>query len=135
MKNILIKILLLLPIILPAQDLTVKKKKGKYGFYLNKKKVNENSYDDIDKLSTKDYLVKIDEKWGVVDSLGIEVIECKYDSIEYNFQGDYTVVKDKKWGIINKEDEEILEIKYQKIDHYIEDSIALLKLNDEWWIW
>lgn len=134
MKKILILFLCIAPIILVGQELKIKKKGKKKYFYLDKKKINQKGYDQI-KNTYKGYHLVKDIKWGVVDSLGVEIINCKYDSIYYNLNDFYVVQLEEKCGIINQQEEEILEIKYQEIDHYIKDSIAIVKLDDKWGVW
>ena len=123
----------MIPFSVKGQELKIKKKKRKLVFYLDNKKVNDKSYTKADKLYNDFYLVK-NEKWGVVNNMGNEVIECKYDSISYNSKGLFKVLNKGFYGIISDENKIIVDIKYQDIDHYSKDSTALVKAEDKWGI-
>lgn len=117
-----------------AQTLTPKEKRGKYGFFQNKKKVIDYQYDDITYKYDNMYGVKKDNKWGVVTTEGIQTIECKYDDLSFNWGGGLTVSKEGKFGVVNANDSLIADFKYDGIDYYYQDSIALVKYEGKWGI-
>lgn len=65
-----------------------------------------------------------DDKYGVVDAKGDEVIRAKYDNIMNLGNGEFAVLKNKKWGVVNAKDEEIIPFDY--------DSAEPIKLGDNY---
>ena len=57
-------------------------------------------------------------KWGCVDWIGNEVIECKYDNVLDFRDGLAEVELNGKWGIIDKSGNEVIECKYDGIDMF-----------------
>lgn len=65
-----------------------------------------------------------DDKYGVVDDKGDEVIRAKYDNIINLGNGEFAVEKNDKWGVVNVKDEEIIPFDY--------DFAASIKLGDNY---
>lgn len=129
---ITILVLYLLPPLTFGQTLKTKKKKGNYYFYLDNKKVNTKPYTEIKKIYTENYHLVKANRWGLVDSLGNEIVSCKYDSISHAKDNYFIARLNDKYGVINKDDNIILDVKFQDIDYYYKDSIALVKIDDKW---
>lgn len=117
---------------LNAQNVTFKEKNGKYGFFQKRKKVLEYQYDDVVNRKNDVFAVKKDQKWGIVNSEGVEVISCKYDTIMINGDRGFIVNDNGKFGVIDIDENILLEKKYENIDHYYGDSLALVKYEGVW---
>lgn len=58
--------------------------------------------------------INADNKCGVVNDKGEEVIRPKYDGIRNLGKGEFAAKKGDKWGIINEKDETILDFDYEE---------------------
>lgn len=66
-----------------------------------------------------------DNKYGVVNDEGEEIIRPKYDAIVNLGNGEFVAKKGDKWGIINEKDETILDFDYEE---------GCLKMGDNYFI-
>ena len=76
-------------------------------------------------------ITMLDEKFGIINSNGEEVVECIFDDIKENIiEGkDWLKVKvNGKYGIINSKGEIIVDLKYSKIESF-NDGMALVERN------
>lgn len=82
-------------------------------------KFNRNKNDDKNKeltVSDANFKIQSYNGWGLVDTLGKNVTECKYDNI-YHLNDKFYAAKFKgKMGIINNEDQEITELIYDDVE-------------------
>lgn len=87
-------------------------------------------------------VVKIDEKWGIINQKGIAIIPPKYDKIE-SFQGGYAKVRIKGFnGLSNLKGELIVQPDYEFISYAGEglfrveqgDKIGYFDVNGQW-VW
>jgi hypothetical protein len=85
-------------------------------------------YDAIGKLSEGMISVKVNRKYGFVDSNGRQVIAPKYDFVDVFSKGTAIVQLGKKFGIINKSGKEIVPVKYDDIENFSE-GLAAVVLN------
>ncbi len=114
---------------------TPKFKKGKWGLVVGVQKVTDYKYDKI-KLNTSTYdqfFVKLEDRWGLLDIRGNELIPPLYESIEYHFNDFFIVGNNNKVGLVDVQNNLLIPIQYDEIDPYVfEDGAALVKLNEEW---
>jgi hypothetical protein len=112
-------LLLLIGFSAKAQELeSFEDKNGKWGFRDNNKKIIISAkYDEINSNYFLDgrVAVKLNEKWGVIDSLGNEITIFKYNDITCFNDGIAGVKLNDKWGAINKSGKEIVPIIYEDI--------------------
>lgn len=91
-------------------------KDGKKLFVVRKSEGCEVLYEDMDGNEYMDgYAVfrNSEDKYGVVDAEGNEVIRAKYSYLSNLGNGEFAATRDaNKWGVINAEDEEIIEFEY-----------------------
>jgi WG containing repeat len=75
--------------------------------------------------------VKINNKWGVIDSLSNIVVRPEYDKIErfYNDSTLYKVKKEGKWGIINVEGKELIKPMYDDVGSYCSHRTIKVESN------
>ena len=59
--------------------------------------------------------VNTEEKYGVTDKEGKQIIENKYSFIQYLWEDFFIVKNEEKFGIINSSDEKILEFEYDSL--------------------
>jgi hypothetical protein len=77
--------------------------------------------------------VRLNDKWGLIDETGKEVIPLKYDDIIFFSEGLVWVQLNDKWGLIDRTGKEVISLKYDNI--YIEDfpeGLAAVKLDGKW---
>lgn len=73
-------------------------------YYIEKdgSRVNKNSYDEIIQFSSNLAFVQKAERYGIINSLGVEVIPCKFQRIYFDTAlGIGAVYNGKAWGFIN----------------------------------
>ena len=69
------------------------------------------------KLVGKKLIVKLDDKYGVIDINNRQIIPTIYDEIIHDHTEDLFLVKDDKhWGILDSNGAEIIPLKYEKMD-------------------
>ena len=73
-----------------------------------------------------------DDKYGIVDTEGNEVIRAKYDNIINLGKGEFAVNKNDKWGIVNTNDEEIIDFDYSGIVYFKLADNYVMKDGDEY---
>lgn len=115
-----------------CQELTFAEKNGQYGFFLNEKMVLDFQYDSVHLELDGSYTVLKEEKWGVVNPMGEEVISCKYDDLHYLQWEKYLATYNGAKGIIDTTGTVILEFKYDEIDHFDSDTQYLVKYHGKW---
>lgn len=124
--------ILVLPMILNAQELRTRKKNGLIGFFEGKSQVIDYKYDEVEHKFLGFYLVRMDDKYGVVSEKGVEIVPCKYDSIADGPRLGYTVSKDGFQGVIDSTGLIVLDLIYDEVQYFYKDSIALVKYKGQW---
>ena len=75
---------------------------------------------------------KINDKWGLVDKNGIEIVQCQYDTIGLYSENSISVKKNNKWGWIEYGTwKEIVPCLYDEVGVISEGTYAV-KLNNKW---
>ena len=69
-------------------------------------------YEDARSFSEGIAAVKINDKWGIINNDGVELVAHKYDDIE-DCDDIIYVCKDGKWGYLDKEFDEACDLKYE----------------------
>jgi hypothetical protein len=106
----------------------------------NSKLITEKIYDDAIVFEDGFVAVKLNGKWGIITSLGIEITEIKYDNPHYTydidnnslfFDGLARVMHKGKWGYINKSGKEVIKLKFDYESDFSE-GIAAVQKNGKW---
>jgi serine/threonine protein kinase len=75
--------------------------------------------------------VKLNGKYGYIDTTGKEVIPLKYDYAQ-DFEKELAIVElNGKWGYIDKTGNEVIPIKYDNVRDF-EKELATVELNGKW---
>ena len=92
-------------------------------------KMFDKIYDDIDRIFPDGLAsVRLNGKWGFVDTTGSEVIPCKYD-YTYGFSNGLAKVElDGKWGYIDKTGRVVIPLKYDWVGDFSK-GVAKVNLN------
>jgi len=109
-------------------------KDNKYAFIDMKGKLVTIWYDNVDRFYSNKYLVvEKNNKKGVIDTTGAEVIKCEYDDINYASLSDFELiaVKKNKWGYINSSLMIVIPFKYDAAQAFSEGFAAVCQ-NDKW---
>jgi len=85
-------------------------------------------YDNAIKMSNQLYRVRKNNKLGVVDIHGNEIIPCLYDII-HEEGALYRVRKDNKWGVLDFSGKTIIPLEYDHLGNFKND-ISKVKKND-----
>jgi len=74
-------------------------------------------------------LVRLNDKWGVIDTLGRMVVPVKYEETRFILGDDLfiSVMQNSKWGVVNRKGITVLDVKYDSI--YIDHFKIAFKLN------
>lgn len=127
--------------IVEKEELIRIQKNGKFGYYSNKS--DQMPFIPFKYEAGKEFneglaSVKLDQKWGYIDSKGNEVINFKYDDAHKFIDGLALVKLNGKLGFIDKNGSEVIPCKYESfieglpmIENTIEftDGLALVRLN------
>lgn len=106
-------------------------KNGKRGFLHDYKEITPCIYDKELEYYFNNNLaeVRINNKWGVINQLGKEVIPCIYDSVSIFEYGLISVSKDGKYGVINDRGGEVIPCVYDGLN-VIGNDCFLVKKDD-----
>jgi hypothetical protein len=98
-------------------------------------------------ITTEDVFVKLNEKWGLVNNFGREIIKPIYDSIaeklnkplsitvvstpnaSASFHNYYYIEMNNKWGIVDSQGIEIILPQYENIGGFTEENMAVFMNN------
>ena len=73
-------------------------------------------------------IVRLNGKWGVINTEGKEVVPLKYDDVDYFSEGLAAVKLNGKWGFVDKEGKEVIPLKYDSVGSFHE-GLAGVYLN------
>ena len=90
--------------------------------------VAHREYDNAIKMSNQLYRVRKNNKLGVVDIHGNEIIPCLYDIIHEDGTL-YRVCKDNKWGVLDSFGTTIIPLEYDHLGNFAND-ISKVRKND-----
>ena len=76
-------------------------------------------------------IFKKNEKYGVLNNKGEEIIECKYDKIKEHKDGLFAVKSKEKWGFLNSKNEVIVDFAFEELDNLVNDRFCG-KYNKKW---
>ena len=106
----------------------VTEKNENFLVYKKGEKIVAQNYEQVERLSKinilKLNLLKVykNGKWGVVDSVGNEIIPCQYDDLIHQRNINAIIaVKDGKYGLLDIQGEEIVSCVYEPIKEYYSD--------------
>jgi len=96
--------------------------------------VNKNiEYDQVLNFIRGFALVKLNNKWGIINENGKEIIPPKYDDVNVFSNGFAQVKLNNKWGFVDINGREITDIKYDSVDNF-KYGYSGVKLNGKWGI-
>lgn len=110
---------------------------GKSGLYeRNGKLVLPVIYDEISKISyggwdAQIFKIKVNDKFGWVDSTGTEILPPIYENVNYFRNGLFPVKLDGKWGVIEKNGNVVINFKYDLIYSFEKVDIYGMKVGDK----
>jgi hypothetical protein len=88
-------------------------------------------YDQVMDFSNKLAGVQLNDKWGLINTEGVEITEIIYDNIEEFSNGMAVVALNKKFGAVNTLGKEVTGIKYDYV-YGFSDNISLVSLNNSY---
>lgn len=75
---------------------------------------------------------RVNDKWGLVDKTGVELVQCQYDTIGWYSENNISVMKNNKWGWIEYGTwKEKVPCKYDEAGEISEGNYAV-KLDNKW---
>ncbi|MDW7694411.1 WG repeat-containing protein [Flammeovirgaceae bacterium SG7u.111] len=78
------------------------------------------------------YPVRIDYKWGAIDSTGNVILQPKYEHMgAFNNQGLAVVKLDKKYGVVDSDGKQVLDPAFDNI-RFTKNKIAIVANNGKW---
>ncbi len=106
-------------------------------FILSSMSLFSKEYDYKGKFVNGLAFVELDDKWGMIDRIGREIVPLKYDAIDESgfVNGLVAVMLDNKWGFIDKKGREIISPKYDAVKNFVivnRVALANVMLNNEW---
>lgn len=128
-KTLLTFILIFLSIQIFAGNFVVIKNKSSFDIYRNGKKLNKSSYQEVSQLPDNYFSVKQKNKYGIVNSEGVLIIENTFDNILYFSKDHFLVKKEDKWGLINHRNRQVLAPEYVGFKKY-NDYLYKIKGKD-----
>ncbi|MBR2146062.1 MAG: WG repeat-containing protein [Muribaculaceae bacterium] len=73
--------------------------------------------------------VSLNDKWGYLNNLGAEAVQCIYQNAGDFNNGRAKVQRQGKWGFVNVNGAEVIPCKYDEIGPFDEDFMAKAKVN------
>lgn len=88
--------------------------------FIGNAQIDKSKYDEVDDFREGFVKIKQNNKWGVANTRGEEVILPKYDNIHSFKEGIFKVHQNGKWGFINEKGKEIVSLKYDAVENFYE---------------
>lgn len=88
-------------------------------------------FDDAEKLPSGLIQVRRNNKWGVINSSGVQICACIYDDIYENENSSLKLCKGKKYGIVNTDGKIICKFIYDYIWSF-ENGFAKVEKNGKY---
>ena len=88
-------------------------------------------FDHLD-LNTDVITVKLNNKWGIFNMLGNELVAIECDEVKLRYAQFIFFKIDGKWGVKSETGKEILPTKYQEIKNLYDNDLFAVKINDKW---
>ena len=77
------------------------------------------------------FAVKKDNKYGLIDNTGNEIVPLQYDHFHYANNELVAVQKGNKWGLIDNAGKEIVPLQYDNF-HYANNELVAVKKGNKW---
>ena len=104
-------------------------KNGKFGFFDRKGFVKiKPTYDDVFDFEKNHAKVKEAEKWGLINSYGQVIYECRYEKVK-SINDSIYALRDDYWGALNMNKDTIIDFMYDYIGEY-SNGYHLVTKND-----
>jgi hypothetical protein len=94
-------------------------------------KTGKVKYDEIEMFEEGLAAVKLNGKWGFIDTTGKEIIPSQYDEVEKYRKGLAAVKLNGKWGLINKTGKNVIPMKYD-YTRYLGGEHIIVTLNEKY---
>ena len=117
--------------LLAVPELVPVKLNGKYGYVSGGKLVIPCQFDDARSFSEGIATVKIEKKWGFINTIGKLVIPCRFDDAKSFSEGIATVKIEEKWGYINTDGKLVIPCRFDDAFVFFE-GLAIVKIKDKW---
>ncbi len=118
-----------------SQNRAICQKLFKYGFIDKTGKFKiEPIYDEVRPFSNGLAAVKLEGKWGFVDTNGVQIIKPKFTNEPWTFNSHRTFVQgtNNKWGVIDTSGKLIVEPTYNEV-YGFNNGFAVVSIMDEKW--
>lgn len=92
------------------------------------KEIIASIYESI-KRDKESIIVKLNNKWGFLNTSGEYITSIKYDLVDYFSDGMAVVKENGKWGFVNKQGKEVVRCKFDSILAQFMEGKALVSLN------
>lgn len=78
--------------------------------------------------------VKLEKKWGFIDTTGNIVVKPKYNEVENFSDGIARVRTGTKWGLVGKDGNEIIKPTFDAIYEFVNDKARVLLNGEEYYM-
>lgn len=115
-------------------DVGFVKKNGQY-ILINKNgdQISENTWDDVQVFaSNMPTAVKVNDKWGYIDTLGEEVISPQYKNARPFVNELAAVAQEDKWGYITVNNELVIPVEFNDTRDFTSSGTTLIKDDRGW---
>lgn len=120
-------------IIMHSERIFVEKNKCYYMLDKDCERVNATKYEDADGFRGGELAaIKLDGKWGFINSTGEVVIAPKYDEARSFFCGHAAVKVDGKWGFIDEEENMVIEPIFDDVKDFTTSGTVFVKQGVDW---
>jgi serine/threonine-protein kinase len=117
--------------LLAVPELVPVKLNGKYGYVSGGKLVIPCQFDHASGFSEGIATVKIEKKWGFINTIGKLVIPYQFDNAFGFLEGLATVKIEKKWGFINTDGKLVIPCEFDDAKSFSE-GLATVKIEEKW---
>ena len=99
-----------------SENIYIVKNEGKLMIYNSEKNsTTQIDAEDVKSIDSKNIIIKKDDKYGMINTSGQEVLQAKYQDLQYAFSDYYIAKENDTYGIINSKGETKLEFKYDNL--------------------
>ena len=90
----------------------------------------ENKFNEVKEINVDNFVIKINEKYGIINKEGEEKIPAEYENLTYAFSNYYIAQKDGKYGVITIDKQEALPFDYSNITYLSNIGVFQVEKSD-----
>ena len=115
-----------------VNNIYVVKENGNWQIIDSDKTVNiTEGFNDVIEIAGENFVILKDNKYGVINQKGEELIPAEYDKLKYAYGDNFVAQKDEKYGVINLQNETKIEFTYDELIYRTDSDLFVATIGEE----